>query len=474
MSLFKSLANAIPDTKALPMVTGTRNDAYLAPNINALPSLGTGVTLYPSDTGQTYINKGYKRNAIVFSIVNKCIKKFGQVDWNVVKIVNDERKTAQEYLDLSRKDLSVPAVRELKKMRKKMIDQVPVDNPLSKRLARPNRNQSQAEFLEQLYGYKLLTGEANIWLSRGTENGVPITKGQPLELQAIPKENLLLVKGGDAWDIRGFEIAFGGERIPTPKENIIMWAFFNPSFNPNTLDHLRGMAPLDSAILLLQGSNEGAERLVNMNKNQGAAGFAAREDLATMTPEQSQFMRQQFDTIVHNGHMAGKYAVFGGKWQVHQFGMDVNQLQLLEQLNVHNDWFCNVFDVPPGLFAKDQTYENAKEAKREFIYSNIAPATFSLRDELNDRLLPAYDLDRERFLIDADITNLPELSQDFKTQADAVKNVWSLTPNEIREYLSYDRLEDPNMDKIFIPQGLQPLDDAAMPLGGPLNTDGLD
>jgi hypothetical protein len=93
---------------------------------------------------------------------------------------------------------------------------------------------------------------------------------------------------------------------------------------------------------------------------------------------------------------------------------------------------------------------------------------------LNDRLLPAYDLDRERFLIDADITNLPELSQDFKTQADAVKNVWSLTPNEIREYLSYDRLEDPNMDKIFIPQGLQPLDDAAMPLGGPLNTDGLD
>jgi hypothetical protein len=250
MSLFKSLANAIPDTKALPMVTGTRNDAYLAPNINALPSLGTGVTLYPSDTGQTYINKGYKRNAIVFSIVNKCIKKFGQVDWNVVKIVSDERKTAQEYLELSRKDLSVPAVRELKKMRKKMIDQVPVDNPLSKRLARPNRNQSQAEFLEQLYGYKLLTGEANIWLSRGTENGVPITKGQPLELQAIPKENLLLVKGGDAWDIRGFEIAFGGERIPTPKENIIMWAFFNPSFNPNTLDHLRGMAPLDSAILL--------------------------------------------------------------------------------------------------------------------------------------------------------------------------------------------------------------------------------
>jgi hypothetical protein len=154
--------------------------------------------------------------------------------------------------------------------------------------------------------------------------------------------------------------------------------------------------------------------------------------------------------------------------------MDVNQLQLLEQLNVHNDWFCNVFDVPPGLFAKDQTYENAKEAKREFIYSNIAPAAYSLRDELNDRLLPAYDLDRERFLIDCAVDALPELSQDFKMQSDAVRGLWQLSPNQVLEQLGFDRVEDPNMDKVYIPTGLQSLDDAAAPMGGALDTEGLD
>lgn len=465
---FKSLINLLDrvDTRRPAPLLNTQPGFY-APT-GSLQTFGQGVALYARDTGETHINKGYKRNAIVFSILNKCIKKFGQVDWNVVKIVRDERKTAQEYVELSRKDISFHAVRELRKMRKKMIDQVPVDNALSRRLARPNRNQSQAEFLEQLYGYKLLTGEGNIWLSRGTDAaGSPVTKGAPLEMFVIPKGNLALRKGSDAWDIAGFDVVFGTERIPMPKDNIIMWAFFNPAFDPVTLEHLRGMAPLDAGILLLQGSNEGAERLININKNQGAAAIASSESLSDQTdPKQIMFIRQQFDQIVNNRDMAGKIAVISGKWNVQQLGMDVGQLRLIEQMDVHNDWFCNVFDVPPGLFVKNQTYENMKEAKRSLIYDNTAPAAYSLRDEFNDRLLPAYGLDRERYLIDADVTALPELAADFKTQAESVKNVWQLTGNEVREYLGYDRVVDENMDRFFMPAGLQTLEDAAAPIGG--------
>jgi hypothetical protein len=120
--------------------------------------------------------------------------------------------------------------------------------------------------MENLYGYKLLTGEGNIWMPILTE-GRP-----PTEAFIIPKSILALIKGGSPWDIENYRLLFPGAELNQPKENIICWSFPNYDFDAVTLNHLRGQSPLDAGLLLLQSSNEGAERLIAMNKNQGVAG----------------------------------------------------------------------------------------------------------------------------------------------------------------------------------------------------------
>lgn len=476
MSLFKTLSNAIPDAKALVPVVRGNADTYLAQNLPY--TIGAAATMYPADNGETYINKGYRRNAIVYAIVSKCAKKFAQVPWYHYKIKYNERKTWQEYEALTKEGLNQKSLVEARKMRTKAVDQVIVDSALSKKLARPNRNQSRSQLMEQWYGFKLLTGEGNVWLSEGfNEDGTLKVGAEVLEIQIIPKSNLNLIPGEDMWDINGYEIEVGASRMRIPKENVIMWKF--PTYKrleSGSLEHLRGMSPLEAAIFILQGSNEGAERLININKNQGAAGLAFNKDMRMqdLNITQSQFMRSQFDSIVNNKEMAGRIAVMNGDWNYLQFGMDVGQLRLLEQMEVNTEWLCNVLDFPPGLLTKNQTHENQREQKRELIYSNIATAAYSLRDELNAKLLTPYGLDRETNVIDAGVMELPEMVADLKEQVTALKDANWLTLDEKRVASGYEALNTPESTLIFMPSGLQTLEDAAAPMGGPLDTEGLD
>lgn len=443
---------------------------YTPPAVQSpLQAIGfnNGVSIYPTNRDQTYIRNGYNKNAAVYSIVSKCAKKFGQVPWYHYKIKAKERKTwFEEYLPLTKDRLNDPlALIEAKRMRLKSVDQVAVDSPLSKILHKANRNQSGSAYREQLYGYKLLTGEGNTWFSRLDKN-VP-----PSEMFIIPKPNLLLVQGHNPWDIAKYQLKLNGKLFDNEKENILMWAFPNYEFNETTLTHLRGMSPLDAGLLLMQSSNEANERMIAMNKNQGVAGMVydkGKRDYPTTT--QASFIRSQFDDIVNDSDLAGSIAYMTGDLGFFQFGLDAGQLKLLEQSDVHFKGLCNIYDVPWQLFGNNDAYENRKQYKRDFIYDNIAPAAYSLRDEMNAKLIREFNLDRERDVIDCDVLSLPELSQDQQKTAEFIDKMGGrLTFNEGRELLGWERSTNPDLDKHYVQAGLTPLDQLNADLGGNLN-----
>lgn len=425
------------------------------------------VSIYPYGRDQTYINKGYNKNAWVFAIVSKCAKKFSQVPWYHYKIKTKERKTwFEDYIPLTKDGLSDhKAIIEARKMRTKAVDQVAVDSPLSKLLRKANRNQSGASFMEQLYGFKLLTGEGNIWFARNSPGE------RPTEMFIIPKQSLALVKGNDPWAIASYKLILAGQEFDNSPDNVLMWKFPCYHFDPLTLTHLRGQSPLDAGLLIMQSSNEGAERMAAMNKNQGAAAlvFDRTTPRQQPTPEQALFMRRQFNSIVNDGDLAGTIAYMTGDLGFFQFGMTAEQLKLLDQSEVHFKTLCNIFDVPWQLFGNADSYENRKQYKRDFVYDNIAVAAYGLRDELNGKLIGEFGLDRERDVIDCAVMDLPELAEDLKTQAETLAKLWQLTPNQVLEYIGWDKSTDPNMDKVYIPSGLQLLEDAAAPTGGGLD-----
>jgi hypothetical protein len=146
------------------------------------------------------------------------------------------------------------------------------------------------------------------------------------------------------------------------------------------------------------------------------------------TPQQAQFIRGQFNEIINDKDLAGQIAWLTGDLGYIQFGLDAGQLKLLEQSDVQFKGLCNIFDVPWQLFGNADSYENRKQYKRDFIYDNIAVAAYSLRDELNSKLIPLFNLDRDRDVIDCDVMALPELAEDLKTQAETLSKLWQLNP----------------------------------------------
>jgi HK97 family phage portal protein len=461
------LQKAVANLFGLPTVMNLPTVQQRSPFFNTI-GFNNGVSIYPYGKDLTYINQGYNKNAWVYSIVSKCAKKFGQVPWYHYKIKTQERKTWAEYQQLT-KDLSfvydVKAQIELRKMRTKAVDEVVKTSPLSALIQKPNANQARAAFMENLYGYKLLTGEGNIWIPR-EENEKP-TVGV-----IVPKLFIGLVKGSSPWDIAQYRMLFPGNEIGQSTDNIISWKFPNYNFDTANLTHLRGQSPLDAGLLTMQASNEGTERMAAMNHNQGVAGAVfdkARREYPTV--EQAGFIRQQFNEIVNDNDLAGQIAWLTGDLGYIQFGLDAGQLQLLEQSDVQFKTLCNIYDVPWQLFGTADSYENRKQYKRDFVYDNIAVAAYGLRDELNSKLLPAFNLDRDRDVIDCDVMALPELSEDLKTQAETLSKLWQLTPNQVLEYIGYDPSPDPNMNVVYAPSGFVPLKDLNMDMGSNLDSE---
>jgi HK97 family phage portal protein len=442
-----------------------------------LARINEGVTIYPYGKDVTCIEEGYKKNWAVYVVIKKLVKTFSQIAWYHYKVKTNERKTwFDEYIPLTKSFAHISDSKariEMLKMRKKSVEQTATTSPLSKFLAQPNRNQSGAKFRGNLLGHKLLTGEGNTWLARqkDAEGNSDMSK-PPSEMFVIPKANLAIVKGTDPWDIEQYKIVFGGSQIPQDPKNIIMWIEEGYNFDPVTLQHLRGQAPLDAYILGMQASNEAAERLVNMNHNQGASGFAwNKADTRVWDEKQARFNRAQFNSIINDNELAGTIAVLTGDWGFQQIGLDARALQLLEQQDKALDIVSMMFDVPVGIFKHGTTYENKPQEGKDFIYNSIAPHAYELREEWNSKLLPEFGLDRERDVVDCDLLSLPQLVEDLKTQVEALGRIWQFTPNQVLEYLGYDPSLDPNMEKVYIPANLVPLDQVNDPMGGDLSNE---
>lgn len=450
---------------------------------NDLMRINEDVTIYPYGKDVTFIEEGYKKNFAVHTVVKKCVNKFSQVTFDHYRVKTDERKTWNEYVNLSRKDgilYDYRAVIELRKMRQKSVEQMMVISPMAKLLKKANRYQSGSKFRGNLYGHKLLTGEGNIWFSRPKNaDGTFNMSLPPTEMFVIPKANLALVKGSDAWDISKYKLINMPGEVPTEKGNILMWVFDTYGLDPLTLQHMRGQAPLDAGILMMQASNEGIKRLASMNKNQGASVIASREEPFKTadgfpSPTLMGQMRSQFDNIVNSNEMAGKIAMLQGKWQFYQVGLDARSLELLKQMDNALDVVCYLLDVPVGLFKQGTTYDNKPAEQKSFIYDNIAPAAYEFRDLLNEKLIREFNLDDQRDVIDCDILQLPELAADQVKQADFITKMgYRITGNEGRELAGFERSTDPNMDKHYSDSNMQTLDQLNADLGEPLDLNNL-
>lgn len=411
--------------------------------------------MYEQDLLNYRYAKTYNTHEGIYSIVSMLAQKFSSFPIYVYEI--KDLKKFQQYKAIHPKNMFGNMERSL--VLKNLSMEVIAENDLSRLIENPNENQSFADILENYYGYKLIFGEADLWLNTGGIEG-----GKPLELQVIPPPMLgVLASANNMFAPDGYYIKQNG--FPTlvlPKEDIIMWKYFNPVVDDTQFMHLRGLSPLTAAQQIIDNSINANKASAGMYKNNGAKGAMFAKTLPrTMTREQIDGIMMDVNERINNNSQKGAVAAFGGDWGYHNLGMSSIDMQLIDAQRMSLQRLCNIYNVPTVLFdAEHTTYNNYESAIKQLIVNKLLPEWNSLRNLLNKQLTSRFATKSgTKLYIDFDFTELPELQKDLKDLNDSVRDAHWLTYNERRAVLRYGARPEPEMNQIFIPSGFVPITD---------------
>jgi HK97 family phage portal protein len=455
-------------------------DVFKKKGINPYPTnvvqmVGTNTSAIQNYTGLSYVNEGYLGNADVYSIVSFLARKSASIPWYVYQLNPGEkaRTNLMRYKQLSKGVANRGAYEQALIARKNAYSEnIIMGTPLARLLEKPNNYQSQDQFFENLFGYRYLSGEGNVYGNDGNLGGtfseLNILPTQYLEIYPDPK---------DVYNILGYKLQVGGG-VDLPKEKVMMWKSWNPDFDVTTRTHLRGLSPLRAAYKTLRMSNNAADASATMTGNGGAKGAITPRPLGNIVPsftiEQANDIKRAVNENLNGVDNKGKVAVLQTPWDYLNFGLSSVDMELVNTLRMSMHQWCRVFGLPAVLFDVDtSSYNNYQNAMRDLITNTIIPMCCQLRDELNKFLVPRYG---EDVFIDFDITALPEMQQDMERMVRSLRDANWLTFDEKRVAMNYQEKEGA-FEYAYINQGLIPIEQAVMDLTIPPSEnieDGMD
>jgi len=436
-------------------------DPYENVSNNALKAIN-GAVLQNYER-ESYVKEGYLGNADVYAIVSFLARKAASIPWYVYKMNNGEkaRTSLLRYKKLSKGLANKGAFEQALIERKNAYsDNIVMNSPLARLLEQPNKYQAQDQFLQNLFGYRILSGEGNIY-----GNNANIQGGKFLELNVLPTQFLdIYPDPNDLYGLLGYKLMVG-MGIDIPKDQVCAWKSWNPEFNDVTRTHLRGLSPLRASYSTLRMSNNAHNASAMMTGNGGAKGAIVPRpvgsSIATFTIEQANLIKRAVNDDLNGIDNKGAIRVLQTPWDYLNFGLSSVDMELLGTLKMSLQQWCRVFGLPQVLFDTDTTsYNNYQNALRDMMTNTIIPLCSELRDELNRWLLPIYG---EDVYIDFDITAIPEMQQDMERMTRILRDANWLTMDEKRVAMNYEP-KGGAYDFSYVNQGLVVLEQVAMDL----------
>lgn len=400
------------------------------------PILFGQYAVYPESDQLPLLHDSYEKNIDFYAVINRIAKKFAHPPRYVFS--KDEEKRSKG------------------RMRRKDLDDLKIDNELSKLLQTPNEYQGQDQFFELVALNFLLSGEVFIWKNRGGIEG-----RAPLELYILPSQHMTVKPDPtNYFGVSGYQMNMSGLISDIAKEDIIHWKTPNIFHDRAMGLHLRSFSPLIPQKRTIAAANAARDAQTSMFQNGGAKGALVRKDLGDLSREQKEILDEVMKRKINSTDMKAAVAALQGDWNYLDMGLSSVDMQLLEADESLIKKFCNANGLPFELFESATQYANKEQAWMFFITNTLIPMTSSLDSELNRALAPDFG----DGIIMTDWSEMPEIQQMRLKAVDAAEKAWWLTPNEKREMMMAEEMTDPTMDKIYIPSTLIPIDEAGVTL----------
>lgn len=417
-----------------------------------------GFPVYPDSNISQFI-KFYETNADVYSVVTLIAKKFASIPTYFYK-VEDEK--AQASLKMARK---AAPMYQWKKFQKKAYNEEAEDNYITQLINNPNPEQSKELFDMLACLYLLITGESFIWLNRGYEfdeleemSDEDIATFPVKEMQILPSQFVEIIRGDDWWSPGYYRLQVNGRFFPIRKPDVIHWKMPNLQFDGITLPQLRGQSPLKAGLKTVTASDSLTDAQVAMAQNDGAKGVLFNEINVNPSPDQANKIKETIDNRINSKDVKGAVATLQGKWGYLDMSQTGKEMELTDAKKAYLASICNLYGISPNLFMQGTSFENLSQSRKDLITNCI----MLLKDNYNGELKRGIEKSVKynyKWTIDSDYTCLPEMQEDMKAQVEALSQAWWFSPNQRLEQMNEERSDDPNMDRIYIPTTLTPLDD---------------
>ncbi|MEO1495370.1 MAG: phage portal protein [Pseudomonadota bacterium] len=243
-------------------------------------------------------------------------------------------------------------------------------HPAASLLAQPNPAQDGRAFLEALYGFLQLSGNAYV------EAVAADTLGMPRELHVLRSDRMQVVPGRDGWPA-AYEYAVGGRThrwdMTAERRPILHLKGFHP------LNDHYGMSPLAAAAAAVDIHNAAARwskaLLDNAARPSGAIVFAGADGSGAMSEEQYQRLTEELERNHAGAANAGRPMLLEGGLDWRPMGYSPSDMEFLETKNAAAREIALAFGVPPMILGLpgDNTYSNFQEANRAFYRQTVLP-----------------------------------------------------------------------------------------------------
>lgn len=338
----------------------------------------------------------------------------------------------------------------------KGLEDLPDSDPLNLLLDNPNTYQSKFEFFEALYTFLFVQGECFVYKPK-IEFGVNAGKISDLHLM-FPQHVILRISSAYPHEIIGYDYIVDGVKImeSIPVEDVIHMKYFNPNFTISGSE-LRGLSPLVVLRKRLTRMESNLDNSVSQMQNGGVPGIVYEK--GEPAPETAGARKDNFYRYLQNKSNKGAPFFATGELDYISLGLSLADLDAAKLEEIDFKKLCNAFGVSDILFNNDKAAtESNVNLKQKTLYTNtILPNVYRVRDAFNMQIVPLYK-DKKRF-INCDISEIPELQENYKDLVGWLAAAWWLTPNEKREALKFERIQDASFDVPLIPSGIKLLSD---------------
>jgi HK97 family phage portal protein len=439
---------------------------YLAPTIVEAPkgmdanllnrmlygqfTASTMVVWYDSNQ-QTFIDKGYKGNALVYSIIRKIAEKGKQCPTFVYKETEASKKfKGGKY---SAKELN--RLQSVTFRKKELVD-VSYSDPVNMLIKNPNPNQTWSEFLDSMLTWYNTSGEIFIY---GFSPSDGLNKGKIKEMYVMPSNYVELVAGNLFQPVKGYKLIIGDQNIEIPADQVLHIKNTNLTWDLNGAQ-LRGMPPLLAGLKTLQANNESTEAKQKTFQNGGAKGIISpnvNNPEFWPSPDQRAKMDERIDERINGTQNINKIVASSIPLRYDAIGLSPVAMDIINSQNSDLQTLCGLWGVNPVLFSSNATYANLEHAQKSLVTDVIMPQLQLIEEKFTEWLGESYGMD---YVIDFDISSFSELQPDVQVILDTYGKSPYFTGNEVRSLLNWHASEDPAMDVHWIPTNVIPSDEA--------------